>query len=118
MRFNVSEMQKKRAEAAKKLEALEKKEKEKKKLYDGLNLSLMDKGKTKDKLVQNVINRMAKRSNEGLIEYQVSMEDAKHSFDYWAKNLQEDMMDAILYVEKMRKEHKSMMQYIKKYAKY
>jgi hypothetical protein len=60
--------------------------------------------KTKDPLVQKVLNRMAERSESGMIKFGVSMQDANKSLDHWILNTQEELADAILYLEKLKEE--------------
>ena len=55
---------------------------------------------TKDKLVQSVQNKLAIRANKGIIKYgntmvEVDMDDASS-----LKNLQEELLDACVYIEK------------------
>ena len=58
--------------------------------------------KTRDPLVQKLLNRMAKRSEEGLEKYKRSMGDAYKPLDKWIIDAQEEAWDFIVYLEKIR----------------
>ena len=60
--------------------------------------------KTKDPLVQRVLNRMADRSESGIKKFGVTMEDAEQSLEHWIVNTQEELADSILYLEKLKEE--------------
>ncbi len=60
--------------------------------------------KTKDPLVQNVLNRMAERSEAGIRKFGVTMEEANKSIEHWITNAQEELADSILYLEKFKQE--------------
>tara|TARA_R100000700_G_C3166571_1_gene141637 strand:+ start:1249 stop:1497 length:249 start_codon:yes stop_codon:yes gene_type:complete len=60
--------------------------------------------KTKDPLVQKVLNRMAERSESGMKKFGVSMQDAEQSLEHWITNTQEELSDTILYLEKLKEE--------------
>lgn len=60
--------------------------------------------KTKDPLVQKVLNRMAERSESGMKKFGVTMQDAEQSLEHWIANTQEELGDTILYLEKLKEE--------------
>tara|TARA_R100001594_G_scaffold27990_2_gene53083 strand:+ start:288 stop:509 length:222 start_codon:yes stop_codon:yes gene_type:complete len=60
--------------------------------------------KTKDPLVQRVLNRMADRSESGIKKFGVTMENAEQSLEHWIMNTQEELADSIMYLEKLKKE--------------
>lgn len=60
--------------------------------------------KTKDPLVQQVLNRMAARSESGIKKFGVTMDQANQSLEHWILNTQEELADAILYLEKLKQE--------------
>ena len=60
--------------------------------------------KTKDPLVQNVLNRMAERSEAGIRKFGVTMEEANKSIEHWITNAQEELADSILYLEKFKQD--------------
>ena len=60
--------------------------------------------KTKDPLVQRVLNRIAERSESGIKKFGVTMEDAEQSLEFWLTNTQEELADSIMYLEKLKEE--------------
>ena len=60
--------------------------------------------KTKDPLVQKVLQRMAERSESGIKKFGVTMQDAEQSLEHWIANTQEELSDTILYLEKLKEE--------------
>ena len=59
---------------------------------------------TKDPLVQNVLNRMAERSEAGIKKFGNTMEEAKRDPEEWIMETQQELQDAILYLEKLKLE--------------
>ena len=59
---------------------------------------------TKDPLVQNVINRMAERSEAGIKKFGNTMQEAKRDTEEWIMETQQELQDAILYLEKLKLE--------------
>ena len=57
---------------------------------------------TKDRHVQSVINKFAERSEIGLIKYGTTLERKDLSLIAWLNHLQEELMDATLYCEKLK----------------
>jgi len=57
---------------------------------------------TKDRHVQSVINKFAERSEIGLIKYGTTLERKDLSLTDWLNHLQEELMDATLYCEKLK----------------
>ena len=71
----------------------------------GLTLFVMKEcvvSKTRDPLVQKLLNRMAERSEEGLAKYKVNMNDAYKPLDKWIVDAQEEAWDFIVYLEKIK----------------
>jgi len=58
--------------------------------------------KTKDKLVQGVIDRIAKRSEEGIKKFGCTMLQSKKPTIAWIDDAQEELADAIIYLEKFK----------------
>ena len=58
--------------------------------------------KTKDKLVQKVIDRIAKRSDAGIKKFGNTMVDSKKSTVAWIEEAQQELVDAIIYLEKLK----------------
>tara|TARA_R110002153_G_scaffold75000_1_gene194478 strand:- start:413 stop:646 length:234 start_codon:yes stop_codon:yes gene_type:complete len=59
---------------------------------------------TKDPLVQKVIDRMADRSESGIKKFGNTMDQANKSLDEWILDTQEELMDACLYLEKLKED--------------
>lgn len=53
----------------------------------------------KDKIVQQVINKYAQRSQVGIEKYGTTLED--NNTDNYLLHLQQELMDASLYIEKL-----------------
>ena len=59
----------------------------------------------KDTIVHSVIQQFEKRSNIGIEKYGVTMDRDDLSVLEWLQHLQEELMDATLYIEKLKQEH-------------
>ena len=57
----------------------------------------------KDKIVESVIEKYIKRSEAGIEKYGTTLERNLLTFDEWLTHLQEELMDATLYIEKIKK---------------
>lgn len=55
-----------------------------------------------DPIVESVINKYISRSNKGLKTYGTTLEENKAPISEWLTHLQEELMDAALYVEKLK----------------
>ena len=60
-----------------------------------------------DKHVERVINKYKERSNEGIRKYGTTLEREDLSFLEWLNHLQEELMDATLYIERLKDENSS-----------
>jgi len=60
--------------------------------------------KTKDPLVQKVLDKMAERSEIGIKKFGITMQDADHSIEHWIENTIEELGDAMLYLQKLKDE--------------
>jgi len=58
----------------------------------------------KDKIVESVVFKYQSRSDIGIEKYGVSLERDDLTFIDWIKHLQEELMDATLYLEKLNSE--------------
>ncbi len=58
--------------------------------------------KTKDKLVQGVIDRIAKRSEIGIKKFGCTMLESKKPTIAWIDEAQQELSDAIIYLEKFK----------------
>jgi hypothetical protein len=56
----------------------------------------------KDELVSKICARMIERSNNGTIEYGNTMRTADKPLLQWIEDTQEEMADAIVYLEKVK----------------
>ena len=57
----------------------------------------------KDSIVASVIEKYIDRSEAGIIKYNTTLENNLLTFDEWLTHLQEELMDATLYLEKIKK---------------
>jgi hypothetical protein len=55
-----------------------------------------------DPIVQTVVERFQQRSAFGIQKYGTTLEENKLPFLAWVQHMQEELMDAILYLEKMK----------------
>jgi hypothetical protein len=58
----------------------------------------------KDTIVESVINQFSERSRVGIDKYGVTLDRTDLSTLEWIKHLQEELMDATLYIEKLKQE--------------
>jgi hypothetical protein len=58
--------------------------------------------KIKDPIVENVVKNFINRSNVGIIKYKTTLNDSNLSFDKWVNHTQEELMDAVNYLEKIK----------------
>jgi|TARA_R110000737_G_scaffold351458_1_gene393798 hypothetical protein len=57
-----------------------------------------------DPTIERVINLFKSRADEGMIKYETSMTGNKGDMLYWCNNLQEELMDSIAYLERIKQE--------------
>jgi tRNA A37 threonylcarbamoyladenosine biosynthesis protein TsaE len=57
-----------------------------------------------DKIVKNVIEKYKHRSEIGVAKYGTTLEDNNLFIIEWLNHLQEELMDATLYIEKLKSE--------------
>lgn len=57
-----------------------------------------------DKIVKSVIEKYQQRSETGQKKYGVTLDREDLSLTDWMKHLQEELMDAALYIEKLKSE--------------
>ena len=62
--------------------------------------------KMKDTIVEDVIGSFKERSEVGIKKYNKTMDRSDLSSLEWLQHLQEELMDATLYIEKLKKELK------------
>ncbi len=59
---------------------------------------------TNDPLVQKVIDRMAARSESGIKKFGNTMDKADKSLHEWILDTQEELADAIIFLEKVKEQ--------------
>ena len=57
---------------------------------------------SRDKIIQQVIDKIKKRSDVGYKKYGVTLYDDNQPLDAWLNHIQEELMDAVNYIEKAR----------------
>jgi hypothetical protein len=57
---------------------------------------------TKDKLIANIMQRMALRSENGIKKFGLTMNETKKPTVAWIDDAQEELWDAIVYLEKVK----------------
>jgi len=57
-----------------------------------------------DSIVESVLNKFKERSEEGIKKYGVTLDRKDLSPLEWLTHLQEELMDATLYIERLKKE--------------
>lgn len=58
----------------------------------------------RDKIIQDVIDKFKERSDVGYKKYGVTLHDDEPSLHKWLNHLQEELMDAINYIQKLKME--------------
>ena len=56
----------------------------------------------RDPVVERVVNKFVSRSDIGFAKYGVTLEDDKSNMFEWMNHLQEEIMDAVLYLQKAK----------------
>ncbi len=57
-----------------------------------------------DKIVENVISKYKQRSELGIEKYGTTLHDSPDGFYAFLNHLQEELMDATLYIEKLKQQ--------------
>ena len=58
----------------------------------------------KDKVVEDVIDKYKQRSEKGIQKYKTTLQDNPDGFYAFLNHLQEELMDATLYIEKLKQQ--------------
>ena len=58
----------------------------------------------RDPVVQRVVDKFVSRSDVGYEKYGVTLEEDKSNIFQWINHLQEELMDAVLYLQKLKEE--------------
>lgn len=56
----------------------------------------------RDPIVERVVERILQRSQVGIEKYGTTLEDNPASVQEWLQHLQEELMDAVNYIEKLK----------------
>jgi len=56
----------------------------------------------RDPVVERVVDKFVSRSDVGFAKYGVTLEDDKSNLFEWINHLQEELMDAVLYLQKLK----------------
>jgi hypothetical protein len=63
---------------------------------------LLKMSKIRDKVIERVINKIKSRSDVGYKKYGVTLHDDDQSLETWLTHIQEELMDAVNYIEKAK----------------
>ena len=58
--------------------------------------------KPKDEIIERVIQKFIKRSEVGYKKYGVTLKNDDQPLDIWLTHIQEELMDAVNYIEKVK----------------
>ena len=58
----------------------------------------------RDPVVERVVDKFVSRSDVGFEKYGVTLNDDKSNIFQWINHLQEELMDAVLYLQKLKEE--------------
>tara|TARA_R110000796_G_scaffold14463_6_gene47348 strand:- start:254 stop:517 length:264 start_codon:yes stop_codon:yes gene_type:complete len=64
----------------------------------------------RDPVVERVVNKFVSRSDVGFAKYGVTLQDDPSQMFEWLNHLQEELMDAVLYLQKAKETHTEQMQ--------
>jgi hypothetical protein len=56
----------------------------------------------RDQIIKQVVNKIMSRSDVGFKKYGVTLHEDEQTLDTWLNHLQEELMDAVNYIEKAR----------------
>lgn len=56
----------------------------------------------RDPIIQKVVEKFISRSDVGYNKYKVTLDDDNKSINEWLNNIQEELMDAVNYIEKLK----------------
>ena len=56
----------------------------------------------RDKIIERVINKIKSRSDVGYRKYGITLKDDEQTLDTWLNHIQEELMDAVNYIEKAK----------------
>jgi len=58
----------------------------------------------RDPVVERVVDKFVSRSDVGYEKYGVTLDEDKSNIFQWINHLQEELMDAVLYLQKLKEE--------------
>ena len=58
----------------------------------------------RDPVVESVVDKFVSRSDVGFAKYGKTLRDDKSDLFAWANHLQEELMDAVLYMQRLKEE--------------
>ena len=64
----------------------------------------------RDPVVERVVDKFVSRSDIGFAKYGVTLNDDKSNLFAWINHLQEELMDAVLYMQKLKESSTEEMQ--------
>ena len=64
----------------------------------------------RDPVVERVVDKFVSRSDIGFAKYGITLEDDKSNLFEWINHLQEELMDAVLYMQKLKESSAEEMQ--------
>jgi hypothetical protein len=64
----------------------------------------------RDPVVERVVDKFVSRSDVGFAKYGVTLDDDKSNLFQWINHLQEELMDAVLYLQKLKESSTEEMQ--------
>ena len=67
----------------------------------------------RDPVVENVVDKFVSRSDVGFAKYGVTLRDDPSEMFAWLNHLQEELMDAVLYLQRAKEEHEAEVDVIK-----
>ena len=56
----------------------------------------------RDPIIQKVVEKFISRSDVGFNKYKVTLDEDNKSIHEWLDNIQEELMDAVNYIEKLK----------------
>ena len=56
----------------------------------------------RDPIIQKVVEKFISRSDVGYKKYKVTLDQDSKSINEWLNNIQEELMDAVNYIEKLK----------------
>jgi hypothetical protein len=58
--------------------------------------------KFRDPIIEKVVEKFISRSDVGFNKYKVTLDQDSKSINEWLNNIQEELMDAVNYIEKLK----------------